>query len=159
MENPKLPKVQLQPWQEAFIDYLADPSDQRTQKDFCKDNVIAEAVLSRWKKLNHDFVYLEAEKRRSAYDAVIRTEARKKLFKRMEKSDIAVQNALKLIGDLIERSEVNTTHLTADQKREKAREILERLSQKLSPKDSPEEPRRVAENPVGEGPQPGTNLP
>lgn len=129
--EPIKPIIKLQAWQDQFIEFLADPSDDRTIKAFCTDVAVPYSTLALWKKDNRQMIYTEADRRRKTYDAVIRTEAYKNLYKRMSKSDFAVQNALKLLGDLVERQEIKTGPLTTEQKRERAREILEKLSKKI----------------------------
>lgn len=146
------PKQILQGWQEAYLEFLADPTENRTQAQFLNEWGISQSALYVWKTKNHDFVYTEADKRRSQYTAKLREAAFKALAKRLEKSDKAIEMALTITGDLENKptTELNLQFMDPNEKREKAWEII----QKLKVKDgSPKEVLR------GEGPDARTGTP
>lgn len=121
----------------AFIDitsdWFANPYDERKAADVVAELQMSISQFYRLKKELKDEINLAADKKRAKYHAEIRSEAYKALVKRFSRSDRAIELALKVMGDLVERSEVNNTYMTPEQKREKASELIARLSAKLTP--------------------------
>ena len=110
------------------IDYLAEkianPLDNRTWVQVEKDLNISTSVLYRLRIENLEQIYSLADKKRSKYKSVLRSEAYKALQNRLEKSDNAIKLAFQLLGDLVERTESRVEHLTPEQKREKLASLL-----------------------------------
>jgi len=144
-------------WQDAYIDFLANPTESRTNAEFCKEWDISAGSLYVWRAKNHEMVYGEADKRRQQYKSQLREQAFKALAKRLEKSDKAIELALTLTGDLEKQNEVTNYHLwDPNEKREKAREFIQKLKTKQetsAPKGNPDGVLRP------EGTSPGAGTP
>lgn len=129
-------KKHLLPWQEAYIDYLSDPTDERSVDKFCHDNVISRVTIDTWRRKNKEYIEIEVEHRTKEYDFLIRSRAKKDMYKRMSKSDIAVRTALQLLGDLVEKTEVKSTPLNPEEKRERVKKLLDGIVGKLESSES-----------------------
>lgn len=113
-------------WQELYIEFLANPTDQRTVAQFCKEAGITHPALYAWRAKHYDFVYQEANKRREKFTSQLREKALKALASRLEKSDKAIELALTLTGDLDSKPEVTHYHmLNPDERAAKAKELFE----------------------------------
>lgn len=124
-------KILLSGWQDSYIDFLADPTEKRTQNQFCKEVGITPGAIYAWKAKHYDFIYQEADKRRQKFKSQLRELAYKALASRLEKSDKAIELALTLTGDLDSKPEVAHYHmLNPDERTEKAKELLSRFGGK-----------------------------
>lgn len=132
MNEPKFkPKVLLQGWQDAYIDFLANPTQTRTQTAFCQEHNISPSAVYVWRTKNYQMVYTQADKRRQLYKSQLRQKAYKALAARLQKSDKAIQLALTLCGDIDQKPQGTHVHLyDLQEKRQKAWEVLQRLKVK-----------------------------
>lgn len=151
MENEKGQPVRMisKEWHNDYIDLLADPSDKRSNIQFCTDAPIDEKTLYRWLKKFRAEAYEEANRRLRARRGELRIKGWKRLEDMMDdKSGGNVLKALelffKLNGDLIERVESRTEMLTPEQKKERIAKILSEAANKVE-KDNDEKARTDSE--------------
>lgn len=118
-------------WQEQVIIYLGNPFDTRSITQFCRENNIDRGKYYRFVNKNRTELFKQIDRIREQFKSEIRSHAYKSLISRIPRSDNALKLAFQLLGDLVERSEVRTEHLTPEVKREKVRQLLERVSNEL----------------------------
>ncbi len=160
IKEPNQPRF----WHELYIEKEADPTDHRTDTQFCAEMVIDYSTLRAWKTKYRSFIYREVEAKRRNY----RNEMRSRIYKALDKKLASDTNAIKLLaqllGDLVEKTEVKTESMNdadkirriktlseANSKKQKAWELAEALKDSSSEsKDGPlaQEPGRVDEKPV-----------
>jgi hypothetical protein len=116
-----------------LIAFMADPSDQRTNKQFCADNHIVEETLYQYLRNHGDQVYAEVDSVRIKYIPKIRLAAMRAILANINKSFNDRKLALQLIGDLIERTENVNTNLSPADKRAMIADLLTKLSEKVDP--------------------------
>lgn len=114
----------LNDWQNAYIEFLSDPLDGRTQKEFCFEQKIDPSTVSRWKQKHRVWIYTEADRRRKALVAEIRNNNWKSLMSRATKDTKAIELVFKLLGDLVEKSETTHNYLKIDEKKARISELL-----------------------------------
>jgi signal recognition particle GTPase len=123
------------PWHQLAIDFISNPCETRTIKQFCDEIGIDPATYYRFTKNNSDDIYTQVDKERKKYHREMRAEAMKALFSRLKKSDKAIELFFKLTGELIERTESRIEYMTPDQKRERIRKALDALVKKKEKED------------------------
>lgn len=113
---------------ELITQFLADPYDDRSVTDFCKEQGIVRSnyyfILNKYR----DIIYPEADKRRKKMLGDMRAQAYKSLARRLEKSDKALEMFFEMSGDYVPKSEQRIEYLTPDQKREKLKILLDKIS-------------------------------
>ena len=120
----------LNPWQDALIEYLSNPMDERTVKDFCDEYKLDKLHYYRFLKYHKDKIYPEVDKRRKKFWGEMRIKAYKALVKRLEKSDKALQMFFEMSGDYTPKTEQKVEYSTPEQKRDKIKAMLEKLVDK-----------------------------
>ena len=110
---------------EKIVEYYANPADTRTVLEFCADNNTTDKTFYKFKKEYHDEIFRRAEVARKKHIPELRSLGYRALASRLKRSDNAAKLLFQLLGDLVERSEVKTEILTADQKRERIRQLLD----------------------------------
>lgn len=116
--------VITQSWHDSFIEYLSDPMDGRTQKEWCYENKIDPSTVSRWKSKHRKEIYTEADRRRKGLISEIRQNNWKSLIARAQKDTKAVELIFKLLGDLVEKSETTHNYMRIDEKKTRISELL-----------------------------------
>jgi hypothetical protein len=92
-------------WNELYIEMLANPDDNRTDKQFLDDIGIAKDTLWRWKCKHRLQIYEEVSKRRNQYIQNIRNILQRALIKKVEAGDTnAIKLGFQVIGDLVEKN-------------------------------------------------------
>lgn len=98
-------------WHQMYIESQADPTDHRTDKQFCEDAVLDYYAFCSWKKKYRPFIFREVEALRRNY----RNEQRSRIYKALDKKLDTDTNAIKLLaqllGDLVEKTEVKTENM------------------------------------------------
>ena len=117
-------------WHDAYIDFLANPAEPRTDSEWAKDMSMHRDTIYKWKKQHVKEIHLEADKRRKAYMGELRAKAYKALTKKMDKDTNAIKLAFQLLGDFVEKTESRIEYLTQEQKRTKARNLLQEILDK-----------------------------
>lgn len=116
-------------WQELYIQKEADPTDFRTDKQFCEDNQLNVNSFSNWKSKFRAYVYREVELRRKQYRNEHRNIGYKALMKKLLSGDTnAIKLHFQLLGDLVEKSEVKTDNMSDSDKMRR----LEHLKKEVS---------------------------
>jgi hypothetical protein len=100
MEQPR-PKL----WNDMYIELLANPVDNKTDKEFCEELGLSVSALQQWKKKYRKEIYNEVQKRRTQYINELRAQAYKALGMKMQKDTNALKMVLQITGDLVERTE------------------------------------------------------
>lgn len=119
-----------QPWHSLYIEYLADPFDDRTEKQWAEDMQIGYSTIYAWKKDKRNEIYIEAERRRKGFLAEIRNKNWKNLIGQSKKNVKAVELAFKLLGDLVEKTETTHNFLQTDEKKARIAELLAKAKAK-----------------------------
>ncbi len=117
-----------------LIDYLTNPEDNRTWKQFCVSISVEYDAVWRFRKSHAAQIEKDVANVGLKYIGVIRAAALKSLFNRLNKSDAAIKMALTMTGDLVEKSEHITTVRTPEEKRARIEEIMSKLSANLDKK-------------------------
>ena len=117
-------------WQEAYYDMCADPTDHRNIKQFAKDSGISDSLVYSWRRKNLQAINEEVNRRAKAFRQELRNKGWKALEKRMDKDTKAVQVLFQLLGDLVERSEQKIDYMSAEDKRERVKELLSKVLEK-----------------------------
>jgi hypothetical protein len=108
IKNPKF-------WQELYIELLANPLEDKTDKQFCEEIGLSISGLNSWKNKYRKSIYNEVTKRRQQYLNEFKAIAYKELAKKMKKDTNALKMALQITGELVERSE-SKVEMTTDEK-------------------------------------------
>lgn len=101
LSEMRVPRI----WNDLYIEMLANPMDDTTDKDFCAEIGISVNALMKWKKAYRKSIYAEVQKRRNQHINELRAAAYKALGRKMDKDTNALKLALQVTGDLVERSE------------------------------------------------------
>lgn len=117
-------------WQELYIELLANPNDQRTDKEFCDEIKISVSSVSTWKRQYRLEIYEEVQKRRNHYFNELRSLAWKELTAKMKKDLNAVKLAFQLTGDLVERTESKVEHMNYKDKIDRINQLLKDANDK-----------------------------
>lgn len=115
-----------QTWHELYVEFLADPFDSRTLKDWAFEQKIDPSTVCRWKSKHKAQIYAEASRRRKTMIEEIRSENWKNLMGRAKKDTKAIELTFKLLGDLVEKSETTHTYMKTDEKKTRITELLAR---------------------------------
>lgn len=113
-----------QSWHDMYLDFMSDPLDTRTQKEWCFENKIDPSTITRWKQKHRNQIYAEADRRRKGLIAEIRQTNWKNLMTRAGKDTKAIELVFKLLGDLVEKSETTHTYMKLDEKKARITELL-----------------------------------
>lgn len=136
-------------WYEFYIDFLANPMDNRTVEQFANELNIAYTTIWRYKTKNKDQVNRDVEIRRKKFLTDMRTAAYKSLANKLHKDTNALKLFFQLAGDLVERTEDVTKDLRSpEEKRAEAMRLAAEL-QKLATKNDqpPESPKQESTDP------------
>lgn len=130
---------------DKIIDYLAEryanPLDNRSLLKISEDLGISNTSIYKINSENSEEIYALAAKKRKKYHDLMRSLAYNALISRLPKSDKAIELLFKVMGDLVERSEV-TNLMTPEQKKEKITELMTKLSSQLKLKDQKAEEKK-----------------
>lgn len=131
--GPKPVEIMInEPWHEAYVDYLADPHDRRTQGQWIDDNQVNERTFFRWKAKFREQIYAEANRKLNSRKTELKIKGWKKLEQLMDENGSTALKALelffKLNGELIDRVESKSEILTPEDKKQKLAEALSRIS-------------------------------
>src|SRR5579864_3397646 len=121
------------PYFEAMVEFMADPTDQRTIKQFAADVGVHEDTIHAFKRKHSDVLYQAVEIARAQMIPKMRIQSWKAVFANINKNHLDRKLALQLTGDLIERSEVQQT-IKPEEKRERAKALLAQLSERFTDK-------------------------
>lgn len=116
---------------EELVAFMADPTDQRTVKQFAADMNVHEDTIHAFKRKHGDVLYAAVDTSRAQMIPKLREHAYKAVFANINKNHLDRKLALQLTNDLIERTE-QTVKLSPEEKREKAKALMAQLSEKLS---------------------------
>lgn len=133
------------PYFEALVAFLADPTDERTTKQFALDNGVHEDTIYAFKRKHSTALYSAVDATRAQYIPKLRLEAYKAVFSNIKKNHLDRKLALQLTNDLIERSEVSQK-LTPVERRAKIAAIMSQLSDKLTDKVIDSKDNQVVSN-------------
>lgn len=113
--EPKIDRM----WHELYYDKEADPTDKRTDKQFCEELGLNPGSFATWKHKFRTFIYREVEARRKTFRNEMRTLGYKALMRKLETGDTnAIKLHFQLLGDLVEKIETKTENMNdADKKR------------------------------------------
>ena len=114
-----------------ILDFMANPLDQRSVEKFCEENNISKSTFYVTKRENLAYLNSHINDRRKVFMAQVKSYAYRALVARLNQSDAAQKLFFQLSGDLVERIEQTHNMLTPEQKREKAQELMKRLSGQL----------------------------
>lgn len=126
MEN-KTDDFEADQWKTDYIDLLANPLDQRTDKEFLAEHSVPESTFYVWKRKHYDAIFDEAHKRRQRFMKAARIANYKAIAANLKRSFNDRKLFAQIGGDLIERTESKIEYLTPDQKREKVNQLLQKL--------------------------------
>ena len=98
-------------WHTMYIESQADPTDHRTDKQFCEDAVLDYYAFCSWKKKYRPFIYREVEAIRRNFKNEIRSRIYKALDKKLDTDTNAIKLLAQLLGDLVEKTEVKTENM------------------------------------------------
>lgn len=136
-------------WHTLYIESQADPTDSRTDKQFCEDAILDYYTFSSWKKRYRSFIYREVEALRRNYKNEMRSKIYKSLMKKLDSDTNAIKLLAQLMGDFVEKTEVKTENMNdADKIRriealsqantKKRKEWLRASDSASKPKDGPD---------------------
>ncbi len=119
-------KVQFpkKPWHDAMIEYMANPTDQRTVKKFSNEVGITNKTYYNTKKRYRDILMKLVDERRKKYIPALREEAFKALGERLSQSDTAIRMALEMTGDYTPKSVQKVEYESREEKLRKIKELL-----------------------------------
>jgi hypothetical protein len=117
-------------WQELYLEMLASPLDQRTDKEFIEENKVPQSSLSQWKRKNRKTIFDEVQKRRGAYVNEMRAIGYKALNRMAAKDVNAVKLLFQLTGDLVEKSQISHEHLSRQDRIDRINNLLKEASAK-----------------------------
>lgn len=103
-------------WHELYIEMLANPSDNRSDADFCRELNINTSTLCMWKTKYREDIYAEADRRRKNFVTQTRAKLWKKLDAKTESDTNALKLAFQLLGDLVEKSESKIDYQSREDK-------------------------------------------
>ena len=126
-ETYNQPEIRNSALFEALVAYYADPTDQRTLKDISAAAGLDESTVHEFKTRHARTIFRAVDACLTASIPRLRAAAFKTLFQRMGKSDAALRMALQVTQDLVERSEVQQTILTPQEKRERIAGLMSRV--------------------------------
>lgn len=98
-------------WHEVYIEMQADPTDSRSDKQFCEDIALDYYAFCSWKKKYRPFIFREVEALRRNYKNEMRTKIYKALMKKLDSDTNAIKLLAQLMGDLVEKTEVKTENM------------------------------------------------
>jgi len=125
----------LKPWQDAIIEFLANPMDSRTDSKFCLDINIARSTYYDFIKNNRKELYEEVDRRRKEYLSEMRQRFYKALGSRMSRSDRITQLVGEMLGEYVPKSEQRVEYHTPEQKKERAKKLLDDILKKVNKSD------------------------
>lgn len=123
------------PYFDSLVSFMADPSDQRTYKQFAADVNVHEDTIHAFKRKHSKVLYEAVDSIRAQLIPKMREHAWKSVFANINKNHLDRKLALQLTNDLIERSEVKQS-LSIEEKRERAKALMAMLSDKLASQKS-----------------------
>jgi len=124
-ENKETVNVALM---QLVVDYLANPLDNRTVKQFSEESSISESTYYRFRKDNFQAIGTAVNDARAKFMPLLRATAYKHLSTRLARSDAALKLFFQLAGDLVERTESKFTMMTPDEKRKQIQDLMATLS-------------------------------
>lgn len=128
-----------------LIAYLANPADQRTQKEFAEDHGVAHGTIVSY-LCNHRQELCEmADKMRPRYLSQLRMAAFKNVYAALKSSYQDRRLALQLTGDLVEQTKTDLNFKTPDEKRAAIAQLMAGLSEKLA-RPGPDNPLNNGQN-------------
>ena len=119
------------PWQDAVLDFLANPMDNRTNGQFCKAVGISEDIFYDFKRKYRKEIFVEVDRRRKEYISEMRQCFYKALGSRMKHSDRITQLVGEILGEYIPKSEQRVEYHTPEQKKERAKKLLDDIIKKV----------------------------
>ena len=127
------------PWQDAVIEFLANPMDNRTDTKFCSDTGIHRSTYYEFIKKNRKELFAEVDRRRKEYLSEMRQKFYKALGSRMTRSDRITQLVGEMLGEYIPKSEQKVEYHTPEQKKERAKKLLEDIVKKVNSNNPPKQ--------------------
>lgn len=122
------------PWQDAIIEFLANPMDNRTDSKFCLDIGISRSCYYDFIKANRKELYADVDHRRKEFLSEMRQKFYKALGSRMSRSDRITQLVGEMLGEYIPKSESRVEYHTPEQKKERAKKLLNDIVAKVNSK-------------------------
>lgn len=117
-------------WHELYIELLANPMDNRTDRKFCEEIQIDPTTLQKWKQKNRIAIFGEVQRRRKAYINELRTVTYKALANKLDKDTNAIKLSLQITGDLVERSESKVEYMDEDAKKRRINALIEEIGKR-----------------------------
>lgn len=129
MEEEKVPKVDRY-WHTLYIEKEADPTDQRTDAQFCAAINLEYKTLAAWKSKYRRYIYQQVNSIRKDYVGELRAKANKELFKKLDKDTNALKLAFQLMGDLVEKTEQRVEYMSQEDTKRRINDLLKKVSDK-----------------------------
>lgn len=120
-------------WQEAIIEYLANPFDNTPVQKFCQQTGIPQSSYYDYLSKNRELVFSEAAKRRKQYYSEMRVKAYKALVSRMNRSDKILQMVMEMMGDYIPKSEQKVEYTSPEEKKARIKALLDKVTKQTPP--------------------------
>lgn len=117
-------------WHHLYIESQADPTDSRTDKQFCEDAVLDYYAFCSWKKKYRPFIFREVEALRRNYKNEMRSKIYKALMKKLDSDTNAIKLLAQLMGDLVEKTEVKTENMNDADKIRRIKSLSEANTKK-----------------------------
>lgn len=118
-------------WHDLYIEMQADPTDRRTDTQFCEEMVLDYSTFRAWKTKYRNFIFREVETRRRNYKNELRARIYKALDKKLDTDTNAIKLLAQLLGDLVEKTEVKTENMNDGDKVRRIKTLSEENSKKL----------------------------
>lgn len=119
-------------WHDLYIEMQADPTDRRTDAQFCEEMVLDYSTFRAWKTKYRNFIFREVESKRRNYKNELRARIYKALDKKLDSDTNAIKLLAQLLGDLVEKTEVKTENMNDGDKVRRIKALSEANSKKLS---------------------------
>ncbi len=129
MEEIKAPSIE-RTWHNLYIESQANPTDHRSDKQFCEDIALDYYAFSSWKHKYRPFIYREVEAIRKNYRNELRSRIYKALDKKLDSDTNAIKLLAQLMGDLVEKTEVKTENMNDQDKVRRIASLLKANTKK-----------------------------
>lgn len=132
-------------WHLLYIEMQADPTDHRTDTQFCKDCELEVGTFCNWKRKYRDYIFREVEFKRKSYRNEIRARIYKALDKKLDTDTNAIKLLAQLLGDLVEKTEVKTETLSESDKIRRIKTLSQENTKKLNQWNQADKQAGIAE--------------
>lgn len=131
-EEIKEPRVSRH-WHDLYIEKESDPTDLRSDTQFCTDLGLELGSFRNWKSKFRTFIYREVEARRKQFRNEHRALGYKALMKKLTAGDTnAIKLHFQLLGDLVEKQEIKTESMSDVDKKRFLESLRSEVGQRLT---------------------------